>query len=226
MSIRITADPSRWLPLPSVFPTALDADEDAWVARILEGMRERWGDEWTPDAEQAVPQALRFGRSKIHPEDSITLQFWPTTSLANVVVHLAARVRDADEPRLRIPFDERETIVPPVIDAFPSAHLGIGVELRHLERIDTEPPMELGGISYLFENDTRSVLVVADPTLPILVGVMLDPLRAVVRSLHVVDDEGDGPWQPATIDESVLSESAEQWPMPDDTAASDLGGSR
>ena len=211
MSVLLYADERAWLALPKSFPTASGQTAAEWENAVLDGMRPLWGDKLTAEAEEAVRQALRHGLTRVLPEDSVTLQYWPTAALANVVVHVVASVfGDGDRPQV-VPLDAGPFPREPVVEAFESEFLGTGVEARYLTTVETTPPMEFGAVNYLFENETGFVFVGTEPTLPRLVGIMFEPLREVVRSIRVLDDDGIGSWQPAAADAAALGSRGETW---------------
>jgi hypothetical protein len=220
MSIELYADRSSWLLLPSSFPTAAGELPREWENRVVDEMREAWRGGLRADVEPAVREALRHGLRSVQPNDSITLQYWPTASVANAVVHIVAGDYAPGQERWGVPLDEELGFVTaPVVTAFESPNLGTGVEARYLVQTDSEPPLTVGGVNHLFEAPDGFVLVTAEPTLPQLVGVMLEPLREVVRSIRATDDTTGAPWQPATADEVLPTPYGDAWNVDASTSA-------
>lgn len=210
MIVELEADDRRWLAIPSAFPTDTGLDHQAWEDQVVRGMRTTWDAASATLPEDAVRQALRLAVGGVG-DDSITLQFWPAASVANVIVHVAVREFAPGEPTRVLPLDDAPYVVEPVSTVIESDHLGTGVESRFLVGVDAEPPLSLGAVNFLFENDRGHVFVGTDATLPGLIGLMLEPLRAVVRTIRVHDDE-IGPWRRATVDPGAIPARGEFWP--------------
>lgn len=211
MNITLGADPRRWLALPAEFPTPDGLDRIDWENAVLTGVREAWEGRLDARAEALARQALRRGLESVDASDSITLQFWPDASIANVVVHITAGLFDADEPRPELPVPQDVTFVtPPAIDTLEAPGVGTGVEARYLVAPEGASRLAVGGVGYLFQNARAFILVRSEPTFPVLLGHMLDPLREVVRSLAVRGDDEE-PWQTATVGPDVLERPGEEW---------------
>ena len=209
MILEFTPDSRYWLQLPASFPTASGQIPREWENEAIERMREGWGADFDPRAEPELRAALQHGLRQVAPADLAALQFWPGGSVANVIVHVIAWTRDDDGPRMRFPLaSETELLGPPVVAEHEAPRLGTGLEVRYL--IDAGGGAVLGGVSLLFENDQASVLVRAEPTVALLVAQLLDPLRQFVDGLRI-NDQGEGIWQPCTVDPRALAPTAEVW---------------
>ncbi|CAN5139464.1 hypothetical protein BH09ACT3_BH09ACT3_06820 [soil metagenome] len=210
MSIQLSYEDSKWLEVPRSFPTATDETQQAWEDRIILGMRQTW--DMSHDQELMARGGLKHGVERVQPEDSITLQFWPLAAPANVIVHVTVGVLAEGEQMDAVPLQSGTYVGVPVIDPFTTSSLGDGLEVRYLAAIESDTPLALGGINYLFRNESAYVTVVAEATLPMLVGLLLEPLREVVRSIQVTDVAG-GRWEPATLDPTVITSisSKERW---------------
>lgn len=211
MSVALSADTRSWLELPQTFPTASGELAQEWEDRVVLGMRDAWKGALNADAEVAVRQALRHGLERVRPEDSVTLQYWPAASVINSVVHVAVNEFGPDDVKQTVPLDDGPFVVEPHSSEFETETLGTGVESRALISIDTDPPMVVGALNYLFENSVGYVYVGIDPTLPALVGTMLEPLRDIVRSIRVTGTDGE-PWEKCSVDSSKLVARGETWP--------------
>lgn len=211
MKLSLAAERSTWLELPSSFPTERGELPREWEDRVIAGMREAWRGAMTPPLESVVREALRHGLSRVSEDDSVTLQYWPTASIVNAIVHITAETCDEDSVTMGLPLDDIDYAVEPATDIFEAPFLGEGIEARYLTPVASEPPIVLGGLAYLFEGSTGRVAVAVEPTMPQIIGIMLEPLREVVRSLKVIDDDGE--WRRSTVDESVLVGRGETWPL-------------
>lgn len=211
MSVALSADSRSWLELPQSFPTASGELAGEWEDRVVRGMRDAWKGVLNREAEEVVRQALRHGLDRVRPEDSVTLQYWPAASFINAVVHVAVNQFGPDDVKQTIPLDDGPFVVEPHSSEFETESLGTGVESRALISLDTDPPMVVGAVNYLFENSVGYVYVGIDPTLPSLAGAMLEPLRDVVRSISVTGADGE-PWERCSVDSSQLLPSGESWP--------------
>lgn len=208
MKISLNVDTSRWLGLPRV-----DADSSeavAWADDVIAGMKSAWGDKLSSQTEPVVREALRHGLRQISENDSVTLQFWPNTTIANAVVHISASpFADGEKPQA-LPGVELDYVGQPVVELFGTDNLGMGTETRYLIEVGSAPSVRLGGVHYVFQNDYGFIAVLVEPTLPELIGVMLESLRDVVRTIRVIDDAA-GDWSPATVDEAALPSRGEAW---------------
>jgi len=215
-TIELSADQQRWLLLPPTFPTAEGESAQQWEDRVVDGMREAWRGTLTSEVEPHVRAALRFGCSKILPEDSVTLQFWPAANIANVVVHIGAD--ETVESDLSVPplDTSLDYVTKPIVTPFEAERLGTGVEVRHVRLAEnTDPPLALAGVNYRFASSTGEIVVVAEPTFPALLGLMLEPLREVVRSMWVSSDDSSAGWVRSTIDVSAFSGGTDEWQLDD-----------
>lgn len=211
MSVVLAADERMWLEVPQSFPTAQDVNEHAWEERVLSGMRDAWRGKLTHAVEPVVREALRNALRRRLPEDAVTLQFWPGASLANAIVHVVVGPHPEDGPRLTVPLDDGPYVVPPVSELFEADFLGTGIESRALHSFEAEPPAALGTVGYLFTNERGYVFVGTDPTIPGMVGLLIEPLREVVRSIEIVDDEGFGPWPRSDARQEDIPSRGEGW---------------
>ncbi|MGK2933082.1 MAG: hypothetical protein ACSLFD_10005 [Solirubrobacterales bacterium] len=204
MTVQLSYDDSKWLQLPDSFPTEVGETQQVWEDRIIVGMREAWDQQMSREQELMARGGLQHGVERVQPDDSITLQFWPMTAPVNVVVHVMAGVLADGESIDAVPIESGTYVGAPVIAPFSTDLLGDGLEVRYLAAIESDQPLAFGGINYLFRNDNAYVMVVAEATLPLLVGLLLEPLRDVIRTIHV-SDLANGSWQPATLDPKVLT---------------------
>lgn len=163
------------------------------------------------ETEEVVRGILRGALSRVSALDAATLQFWPGPSYVNALVRIRAG-RNLDEP-LRpvpdLPSGDAQFASMPAVSAIDSP-LGHGSEARYTVGTPTKPDVVLGGVRYLFQSAHHFVLVEAEPTLPALIAIMLEPLRALVAGLWINDDD-DEEWRPAQV-ESVLSDE-DKWPV-------------
>jgi hypothetical protein len=214
MNILLYTDSRSWLQLPDSFPTAQGELPREWENRVIDAMREVWTDGMDNAAEQTQREALRHGLSRVRPEDAITLQYWPTASVVNAIVHVAGREFGPGEQRAGVPLDDTvQYVTAPALSTFEANGLGSGVEARYLIPAGANNEFVLGGVNYLFENERGAVLVSVEPTLPKLIGLMLEPLREVVRSIRVTED-GDtdsAAWDRATVDDAVVAPYGDTW---------------
>lgn len=216
MSVLVYAEQSCWLQLPSSFPTATEQLPREWENEVIAGMRDAWRGKMDPQNEEAAREALRYGLRRVRSDDSVTLQYWPSASIANAVVHVVAREFGPDEKPIGIPLDDDVAYVAaPVVEAFETDFLGTGVEVRYLGASEEDPQLVLGAAGYLFENSHGFVFVGVDATLPQLLGVMLEPLREVVRSIRVTDDDDGRDWDKAAFDVSAFASTGEEWILND-----------
>lgn len=212
MKVSLSVDTARWLQLPTLIEGSPEATQ--WEDGVIDGMRVAWRGALDSASERIVREALRHGIRQVSPDDSVTLQYWPDASIANAVVHVTASAFAPGESRQLLPLAELDYATEPVTELFETDALGSGVEARYLANVRTDPVVTLGGVNYLFANDYGFVAVGVEPTLPAFVGVLLEPLREVVRSIRVIDDS-DGHWQPATAQQVDLPSRGEQWaPVP------------
>lgn len=210
MRLEVGFDSSSWLELPKSFPTAEGLSAQQWEDRILAGMREAWKGSLTPQAEPVVRQAIRHGLSRVDADDSVTLQYWPGASIINAVVHFVGGSIPEGEQKRVVPLDGGPFVVEPQNALIESENLGTGVESAALVSFDEEPPVVLGILNYLFENDESFVFVGIEPTMPELVGMMQEPLREIVRGIRVVTDDG-GSWQKSEVGPSMIETGHETW---------------
>lgn len=223
MKIALSADRSVWLELPR-FAVGESGDEAArWEDGVIEGMTGAWRGELDPASEVIVREALRNGLRKVSESDSVTLQYWPSASIANAVVHLSAAAFAAGDVRQGIPLADIRYATQPIVETFQTESLGVGAEARYLTPIEAGSSVVLGGVNYLFETDFGYVAVGVEPTLPRLAGLMLEPLREVVRSIRVVDD-AEGEWTRSTGPGVDLPPRGEEWSFESvDRAAEEIG---
>lgn len=217
MSVSLTVDERFWLNVPHSFPTPAGESAGEWENRVVEGMREAWQGALDEDMEPLVQAALRHGVAQALPEDSVTLQFWPGATIANVVVHIAAGERepsDGSDASYDGPF-----VGAPVREILETDNLGAGVETRALIRIDSTPPSELGVVEFRFLSEEHGVVVGAEPTLPALVAIMLEPLREVVRSIRITGADGQQ-WPPFSAPADALASPRDEWEFGSAEAAS------
>lgn len=209
MKLSMQADERYWLELPR-FADEQSERAEQWRDGVLERMKVAWQGAMNADDEAVLREALANGLRRILPEDVVTLQFWPNASIVNAVVHVTAAPFAPDEHRagalVDIPFTTR-----PVSEPFEAAHLGSGTEARYLTPVEAQPGLSLGGVNYLFTNDFGYIAVGMEPTLPPVVGVAIEPLRELVRSIRVIDDP-DTAWQRCTIDPATVPARGEEWP--------------
>ena len=212
MTVTVSVDRSRWLELPKFFPTREGETAKMWEDVVVRGMREAWNGAMHAPAEHAARTALRFGLSRVRPEDSVTLQFWPTASLVNVVVHVIASVAGSEDLADPVPLAPGVYATRPIVAPFVSDLLGPGIETRYLRASEGSGPV-LGGLAYFFPGTTGFVYVGVEDTVPRLVGLMLEPVREAVRGIRWNDEEGAS-WQAAGVDPSRFT-TDEIWTFDD-----------
>lgn len=222
MKVSLTAERSVWLELPRFAEGASPDVSERWQDAVIDGMRNAWRGELDPASEVVVREALRHGLSKVSDDDSVTLQYWPTASIANAVVHVSAAQFAQGESRLGIPLADIPYATQPVTEIFETPFLGRGVEARYLTPLDPGSSILMGGVNYLFENDFGYVAVGVEPTVPRLLGLMLEPLREVVRSIQVVGDTA-GRWVPASGPGVELPARGEPWSFAGDSGSVNSG---
>jgi len=208
VKISLNVDPARWLALPRLSEDSAEARQ--WEDTVIDGMKAAWQGALDSPSEPFIREALRNGLRHVSEDDSVTLQYWPDASIVNAIVHIAAAPFAPGEPRQGVPLADIHYFTQPVTSVFETDALGSGVEALYLTTVHEQSPIKAGGVNYLFQNDFGFVAVGVEPTLPGLIGIMLEPLREVVRDIHVVDD-AEGNWQPATVDEAALLSRGEQW---------------
>lgn len=215
MSIELFPDDRFWLHLPPAFPAGGHGDAAAWEDAVLSRMRDAWPSPIDADTETALRAALRHGRDRILPEDSVTLQFWPGAAVLNAVVHVIWGRFDEESPRPAALLEEvDDAIAEPVLAEVESTHLGAGVEARYLRRLESPTPFVVGGLTRLYSSDTHYVAVVVDATLPQLIGLLADPLAELLDTLRVVvDDDGEAFWRRSLVPAGAVPESGEAWPV-------------
>ncbi|GAA3594641.1 hypothetical protein [Agrococcus terreus] len=204
-ALTIGPDPERWLLLPP-----LDAPTDEWMEASLALLRHH--DAFEPTAYRGMLEHALGLRST---DDAWTLQWWPTPSLANVVVHVVAHdlIDGASAPSIAdaVPF-----LGSPAIDIAEHAGLGSGIEVRGAVASGIPGVPRLGLVAHAYCDGRRWIGVIAEPTLPAVATQLLHDLRVLVRSLSV-----DGGWQGSRLE--ALPESArvrhaaaqEEWPAED-----------
>lgn len=212
MTVQLSVDRSRWLELPKSFPTPAGDSPKEWEDRVIHGMHGAWKEAMDGPAEEAVRTALRFGLSRIRPEDAVTLQFWPTTSIINAVVHVVASVADSADLADPVPLSPGVYATQPIVDPFLSDSLGPGVETRYLRAFESSGAV-LGGLAYFFPGTNGFVYVGLEDTLPRVAGVTLEPLRELVRGIRWNDEEG-ARWQAAGLDPAIFT-TDESWTFDD-----------
>lgn len=218
MKISLSVDENVWLKLPKFSPSEPRELAAQWEEGVIDGMRAAWRGELDPRSEVVVREALRNGLRQVSENDAVTLQYWPTASIANAVVHVSAAQFTPGEARLGIPLADIRYPTQPITTLFETGSLGSGVEARYLTPLDADSSILLGGVNYLFENDFGYVAVGVEPTLPRLVGLLLEPLREVVRSIQVVGDTA-GKWMRCAGPGVELPSRGEPWSF--DTVGSD-----
>lgn len=212
MKVSLSVDTARWLQLPPLTEGSPEAAR--WEDGVIDDMRGAWQGNLDSASERIVREALRNGIRQVSPDDSVTLQYWPDASIANAVVHVTAGAFAPEEPRQIVPLADLDYATEPVAELFETDALGSGVEARYLANVQSNPVVTLGGVNYLFANDYGYVAVGVEPTLPAFIGILLEPLRDVVRSIRVIDDS-DGYWEPGTARQEDLPLRGEQWaPVP------------
>lgn len=227
MRIELSADQRFWLRLPPRGEDAGGVSSAAWEDGVIATMRPTWGALMTAEVEAAVRGALHLGRSRVLDSDALTLQFWPTTSVVNAIVHISAYPLEVVSDERHVPLDDgMRYVVRPRIEPFMTPHLGEGTEARYLGYLDeVTPRVDLAGINYLFENSRAVVSVVLEPTLPAVLSLVGGPLRELVSTIRVVAGEGEEPWRPATIDRTLFVPFGDAWqPVEAPTAAADSRG--
>jgi hypothetical protein len=216
VKVSLSVDQSVWLELPKFADASPDAP-DQWLDGVVDGMRSAWRGELTAEREIVVREALRNGLRQVADDDSVTLQYWPTASIVNAVVHVSAAPFAPGEAKSGIPLADIPYATQPITESFETDALGVGVEARYLTPLESDASMLLGGVNYLFENDFGYLAVGVSPTLPRLVGLMLEPLRDVVRSIRVTYDI-QGEWMRCSGPDVALPARGEEWSF--DTAGS------
>ena len=211
MKVSLSVDAARWLQLPPLVDGTPEAAQ--WEDGVIDGMRAAWNGALDPTSERILREALRNGIRQVSPDDSVTLQFWPDASIANAVVHVTAGAFAPDEPKQLVPLADLAYATEPVTALFETDALGSGVEARYLANVQSDPVITLGGVNYLFANDFGYVAVGVEPTLPAFIGILLEPLRDVVRSIRVIDD-AEGRWRPGEARETDLPSRGEDWDTP------------
>ena len=207
MKVSLSVDESGWLQLPQL---SGEGPAARWEDGVVERMRGAWQGALDAGSEALVREALRNGLRQVSENDSVTLQYWPTASIANAVVRVSASEFTPEDARLELPLADIRYAAQPISSLFETEALGIGVESRYLTPVDDDSSMLLAGVNYLFENDFGYVAIGVEPTVPWLVGLMLEPLRDVVRSIQVVGDTA-GQWTRCTGPEVELPARGEDW---------------
>lgn len=208
MKISLDVDPSRWLHLPRFEEDSAEARQ--WEDTVIQGMKTAWHGTLDAQGELVVREALRHGLRQVSEDDAVTLQYWPDTSIINAIVHVAASPFEPGDDRNVSPLIDIPYVSQPVTSVFESDGLGAGFEVRYLTTVGGDSNVRAGGVNYLFQNDFGFVAVGVTPTLPGLIGIMLEPLREVVRSIRVVDD-AEGNWHRASVDASRVEPRGEDW---------------
>jgi hypothetical protein len=204
------ADQRYWLELPRF------ADDDSsqkaqWQDAVLERMKIAWQGAMNDQDQAVLREAIANGLRRILPEDVVTVQYWPNASIANAIVHVTAAEFVQDDDRNVVPLIDMPYATRPITEVFEAEHLGAGIEARYLTPVEGEPGLLLGGVNYLFANDFGFIAVGMEPTLPALLGVAIESLRELVRSIRVIDDP-DNAWQRCAADLSGVLSRGEQWP--------------
>ncbi|WAC66715.1 hypothetical protein OVA14_02755 [Agrococcus sp. SL85] len=201
-TVTIGPDPERWLVLPP-----LGRPADAWVDASLALLQHHDGFE-----AGAYRGMLEHALALRSADDAWTLQWWPATTVANVVVHVVARELAEGEaaPSIvgSVPF-----LGEPAIDLVDHVDLGRGIEVRGAIASDVAGVARLGLVAHAFCDGRRWIGVVAEPTLPALATQLLHDLRLLARSLRIDGAE----WRGARLE--ALPEAArveriaaqEQW---------------
>ncbi|MBH0008880.1 MULTISPECIES: hypothetical protein [unclassified Salinibacterium] len=208
MKISVDVDTASWLELPRFDEGAPEAS--TWEDDVVEGMKKAWRGALDASSEHFVREALRHGLRRVSDDDSVTLQYWPDASIVNAIVHIVASPFAPGEERMLQPLADMPYVTEPVAVAFETDALGVGIEARYLTTVGETSTIRAGGVNYLFQNDYGFVAIGVDATLPSLIGILLDPLREIVRNIRVVDDIETN-WNFATISDSDLSPRGEDW---------------
>jgi hypothetical protein len=215
VKVAVNVDERFWLLVPDAFPTDLDAGPRQWQARVLQQMRETWGEDWREEHDEAVPLALQRALVAVDPADTLTFVFWPDRTIANVVVHLQAARRAPGEGFLPL---QAHAGVGSAIDVFSTDHLGDGLAVQYHQNVPGAD-LSVGGAYFLFQSDSGALMVWSEPTLLPILARLIGPLTALVDTLRL--DLGEaGPWIPARLDQAEVEALAgEQWPVlsPDPT---------
>lgn len=209
MKISLKADQRYWLELPH-FPKPESGRVFEWQDSVVAKMKRAWSSPMTADGETAVREALKHGLKRVLPDDVVTLQYWPTTSFANVIVHFTAAEFVADEKRQGFPSLDLRYVTQPVTTVVETERLGSGIERRYLFSTTQEPAVTLGGVDYLFANDFGYIAVGMEPTLPGFLGGALEHLREIIQSIEVVEE--DSHWTRCFVDYDALPSRGEEWP--------------
>lgn len=205
MRLEIDLDASVWLQLPPAFPTAAGETQQQWEDRVVDGLRRGWDGALTPDLEPFVRGALQHGLAGRQPEDTVTLQFWPGASIANVVVHIATGQWPDGERATGLPLDDDVLRHGVLTEPVRTDNLGEGSAVTFYFETPETPPVLLAGLGYFFNSPSGFVAVTADPTLPSIFGLLLPHLERLVDRIEI----HDGTWLPA---EPMPALSGEEWP--------------
>ena len=190
MRIVVGGQQQNWLYLPPSFPTPDGELPREWENRVIQAMSPAWRGGLHGDREQVVRAALQHGLNQVDEADAITFQFWPNASVANVVVHILAVEGFEAGSAPSSPLDGGlPYATQPVVTTIDADGLGTGLEARYLLRTGEQDDVLLGGMNLVFSGGFGVVGLFAEPTLPRVLGLMMEPLRELARSIRMLDDE-------------------------------------
>ncbi|GGI48218.1 hypothetical protein BCL57_002717 [Agromyces flavus] len=198
----VEVDEARWTALPR----CRTADERrAWVAAADARLTTATG-HWPADVIELVPAVV--GRAlELRGDDGVVLQFWPATIPAAVLVRIAV----LPSPGLAAIADELRAAPTSHVERFDGARLGPGVEWVQSDVLPGADDESLIGTQYCFADDDDLVLVTLEPTLPTVFAHVVDEVRAMMRGIARVRDDGDWHARPLPGDVGVRAD-LERWP--------------
>ncbi|WP_306232997.1 hypothetical protein [Agrococcus beijingensis] len=177
---RSTASTDRpgWLAMPRLGDEAADA---AWLADRIAGARVAFGERWSDQHEQLVPELLRAGLDRREQGDLFAWQVWP------LALPIFATVQARIMPSGLVPrWSEHDGSLQPIS----SAGLGEGVQLLATAPLPGYERAVLGSTAFVFDDGDSAVMIALAPTPQELMALAASGLRQVVDRMEVTRPDG------------------------------------
>ncbi len=209
MNVTCRFDPTVWVALPrDTGPPPAHSDE-GWIEQTAESLLTAWNEPPEGDLGQLVKLALANALNTVDPTDSMTLQFWPGGSLANVIVRVATATWAGDDQPGTVTLEE---IVGDgaSVSIVESPGIGEGVEIIRYQAVNTEPPSTAAAIDFLFHGPSGWLTASTDVTLMEMVALVREPLRQLLGAAEIEMAPGTS-WKPTVVDARFLVGATEEW---------------
>ncbi|QTX05520.1 hypothetical protein [Agromyces archimandritae] len=203
MELTAEADPARWITVPAGL---VEPQRTAWLDAATATARVASA-HWDRPSDELVPHMVAHALELRGPGDGLVLQYWPPVVPGAVLV----RVEVSEAPDRGAVASELRAEQLSHVEQFTGARLGPGYEWVHSAPLPGEAEDLLMGTQHLFLDEGLMVLATLDATIPELFAVVVDEVRAFVRTLRL--GSGEDEWHSIPLPGEVGTRAdLETWP--------------